>query len=462
MEDPTKLHNPLLHEEQVAAAAESGYKWHVGSVQGKGLACMVVTWSNGLTQVIAAYLVKSRNQKGNFLTRETQRYVGIYHFLDVLSQNSDRPSLLFFHYLALSSMPLSDDPSVIWKGSDIMSAYGHQMEREHSTQTLSSRGGSEMGSHYVVESGIYMTSFAATIFIGALVTFGILLLTLLIALTVMLQSCQSKSAGVVEIEKLSDDYNYCKIYVLHAELNGLEADDFPSICKDLAVRYIKEGQYARDLNFTMWVVEGYFNSITPVYDGLDVVLMDIDDVLPSNIHYTNLYRFDQYGCTDCVEEAMHLKHMLILRLYMKLQASGWPLILLSRNPEEMRNATLEHLISVCHYYLVRATSLSGQVLNLFGDAGFIMQGLHKGMIFPIVVEEDAKKWRLDNEMEMNSREYFSRRRAVMQKEGFRITGIISSQMDALTGPFSGKRVFKLPNPTCYRFEHHIEGTNIPL
>lgn len=135
-----------------------------------------------------------------------------------------------------------------------------------------------------------MTSFAATIFIGALVTFGILLLTLLIALTVMLQSCQSKSAGVVEIGKLSDDYNYCKIYVLHAELNGLEADDFPSICKDLAVRYIKEGQYARDLNFTMWVVEGYFNSITPVYDGLDVVLMDIDDILPTNIHYTNLYR----------------------------------------------------------------------------------------------------------------------------------------------------------------------------
>lgn len=56
-------------------------------------------------------------------------------------------------------------------------------------------------------------------------------------------------------------------------------------------------------------------------------------------------RFDRFGCSDCVEEAKHLKHLLILRLYMKLQASGWPLILLTRKPAREQNATVEHLIS---------------------------------------------------------------------------------------------------------------------
>lgn len=57
------------------------------------------------------------------------------------------------------------------------------------------------------------------------------------------------------------------------------------------------------------------------------------------------YRFDQFGCSGCVEEAKHLKHLLIFRLYMKLQASGWPLILLSRKSWRQQNATVGHLIS---------------------------------------------------------------------------------------------------------------------
>lgn len=145
-----------------------------------------------------------------------------------------------------------------------------------------------MGSRYVMESGFYMTSFAATIFIAGLVTVGVLLITLLIALTVMLQSCQSKSSGVVEIRKASDDYNDCKMFALYAELNGLEADEFPSICRAFAIQYIRVGQYARDLNATMQVVENYFSSIMPLKNGLDVVLIDIDDILSSNPHHTNL------------------------------------------------------------------------------------------------------------------------------------------------------------------------------
>lgn len=173
-----------------------------------------------------------------------------------------------------------------------MSAYAHQMEREYSTQSLSSsRGGSDMGSHYVVESGIYMTSFAATIFIGALTTIGVLLITLLIALVVMLQSCQIERSGAVDLSKSSDYYSYCKIFTLHAEINSLEVNEFPSVCKDFAIQYIKEGQYAKDFKFTMWLAEKYFSTVTPLGDGLDALLLDIDDFHSSNPLYNNLYRY---------------------------------------------------------------------------------------------------------------------------------------------------------------------------
>lgn len=309
-----------------------------------------------------------------------------------------------------------------------MSAYAHQMEREYSTRSLSSRetSGTEIGSQYIMESRFYMTSFAATIFIGGLVTVGILLITLLIALSVMLQSCQSKSSGVPEIQKASDDYNNCKIFTFYVELNGLEANEFPSVCWASAVQYIREGQYARDLNASMEVVEKYFSGIIPLNRSLDVVLIDIDDILPSNPHHTSplMHRFDQFGCSDCIEEAKHLKNLLILRLYAELQASGWPLILLSRNSGRQHNATAELLISAGYR----------------GWTSLIM--------------------RSDDEMNVDSFEYFSRRRAEMQREGYRITGVISSRMDALTGPYLGKRVFKLPNAISYSLLERQSGKSI--
>ncbi|XWS56669.1 hypothetical protein CRYUN_Cryun09bG0105600 [Craigia yunnanensis] len=309
-----------------------------------------------------------------------------------------------------------------------MSAYGHQMEREFSAQSLLSRGdtGTEMGSRYVVEPGFYMTSFPATIFIAALVTVGILLVTLLVILAVMLQSCEIRSKGVVEIEKASDSYHYCKVFAQHGELNSLEAAEVPSVCRSLAIQYIKGGEYARDLNFTMWMIESFFSSVSPSDDHLGVVLMDMDDILASDLRYSNrlTYQFNQYVCGKpiyCIEDAPYLKHLLTLELYWKLQSGGWPLILFSRKPEIQRNVTIEHLNSLGY------SCWSSLIL------------------------------RLDSEMEMDTWEYFSRRSAAMKKEGTQIISVISSQMDALTGSFLGRRVFKLPNPLYFNFVNLIES-----
>ncbi|KAI9157551.1 hypothetical protein LWI28_024276 [Acer negundo] len=308
-----------------------------------------------------------------------------------------------------------------------MSAYAHQMERAISAQSLSSRGGSELGSQYVIESVFYMKSFTATIFISGLVTVGVLLITLLISLVVMLQSCQSRNAGVVdEFQKLNDDYSYCKIFTLHAELNGLEADEFPAVCKGHAIQYIKDGQFARDINFTLELAENYFGTLTSRADGLDVVLIDIDDIFTSSPKCSDVLmdRIDQSWCTDCIQEAKHMRHTLTLRLFMKLRTSGWSVILFSRKHEGLRDVTTNLLISAGYR----------------GWSSLIM--------------------RLDDEMQMDSREYLSRRMTIMHEDGFRITGLISSRMDALTGQSLGKRFFKIPNPIYYKFEHHTESRNI--
>lgn len=127
-----------------------------------------------------------------------------------------------------------------------------------------------------------MSSFAATVFIAGLVTVGVSLMALLIALTVMLQNCHRHNAGVIEMQKPADDFDYCRILALHIELNHLDSDSFPLVCKELAVQLIEDGQYARELNVTLRVVENYFSSIKPGEGGRDVVLMDADDLFPSD------------------------------------------------------------------------------------------------------------------------------------------------------------------------------------
>ncbi|KAJ6311853.1 hypothetical protein OIU77_013579 [Salix suchowensis] len=89
--------------------------------------------------------------------------------------------------------------------------------------------------------------------------------------------------------------------LLHAELNNMGPDDFPSMCTNVAFQHIKGGEYERDLNASLLIIERYFDSLLPLGDGLDAVLMDIDDIFPSNIHYASLLmnRVHDNGCIDC-------------------------------------------------------------------------------------------------------------------------------------------------------------------
>ncbi|PKI39610.1 uncharacterized protein At2g39920 [Punica granatum] len=300
-----------------------------------------------------------------------------------------------------------------------MSAYAHQMEREFSARSLPSRGNSEVASSIgSTEFGFYMTSFAATVFIAALVTTGILLVTLLIALTVMLQSCESKNAGIIEIKRFSNNNrDVCRIFDLHAELNGLHEIEYPSTCHDLAVSYVRGGQYERDLSISIAIAEDYFSEIRPLGNGLDLILIDIDDILSSSSHQ----RSERDAFIHYIDKANRLRNHSVLKLYLKLQATRWSLGLLTRNLEQNKDIVTNQLVS----------------------AGF-------------------KNWsslimRFDNETQMDSREYFHRKREVLHDTGYRIKGTISSQLDALTGPGSGERVFKIPNPMHQSLFYPFDG-----
>ncbi|KAK7379340.1 hypothetical protein VNO80_04798 [Phaseolus coccineus] len=301
---------------------------------------------------------------------------------------------------------------------EAMSSYGHQIEQQYSAPSLSDD--SETRSHYELESVFFMKSFTATIFVASLVTLGVLLITLVISLVIMLQSCQSKSSGVIELLNINDYYSYCRLYSLHAELNNLEGYNLPTICRNLAVQYIKGGQYARDLDLTMSVIEDYFKNVTPLKGGLDVVLMDIDDIFPWNYSSNLFHRFHNDSTSNCIKEANNVKLMFVLRLYMYLQNGGWSIILLSRQPRTYQNVTINHLVS----------------------AGF------RSWSALIMRAEDSDPTK--------GYEYFCGQRNVVRKKGFRIKSIISSHMDAVTIPESGERNFLLPDPLCDKFEKPIE------
>ncbi|KAG1337769.1 Acid phosphatase (Class B) [Cocos nucifera] len=293
--------------------------------------------------------------------------------------------------------------STVQRGSECGSVSGLLSDRNFSVVIK------EMGSHYIVESGIYMSSFAAAIFVAALVIIGVLLLTLLIALTVMLESCQSSHSGVFEQVRTSDQDDYCNTFAFHAELNNLEADEFPTICKQHTLQYITKGRFLRELNLTVQVAENYFSTMTPSNDGLDVILMDVDDILEiahngsSALHWSN---------ED--ENMRHLAHTIVSRLLRKLQASGWSVSFFTRRSMRIKNATIASLTS----------------------AGY---GEWSSLIM-----------RSDDELLMENWEYISGRRMQLRDQGFRIASVISSRMDALQGPCLGKRNFKLASAIYYK------------
>ncbi|KAE8681185.1 Detected protein of unknown function [Hibiscus syriacus] len=127
-----------------------------------------------------------------------------------------------------------------------------------------------------------------------------------------------------------------------------EESEIPPVCLCLAFRYIERGEYERDLNSTISMIESFFKTISPSNTHLDVVLVEIDDILASDPIYS--YQFNlQYGSnkpSGSIEDAIDLKQQLTMELCRKLESRGWPLIILLRKSERQRNVTIQHLKTI--------------------------------------------------------------------------------------------------------------------
>lgn len=219
-----------------------------------------------------------------------------------------------------------------------MTSLADQIDAEDSSHSLLSRRQSEAGSRYVVESGVYMSSFAATVFVAALVTIGVLMATLLVALTVMFNSCQSRSLGPIEHSKTSE-YDYCNVFAFHAELNNLDSDEFPAVCKQYSLAYNNRAQFLRDLDLSVQLADNYFSTVEAKADHLDAILMDLDDIFLPVIDSRS--RSVQDWRKQVKHE--HPAGVLVLRLFSKLQSRGWSVILFTRNHSRYRNDMVESL-----------------------------------------------------------------------------------------------------------------------
>ncbi|XP_022891870.1 uncharacterized protein At2g39920-like [Olea europaea var. sylvestris] len=286
-----------------------------------------------------------------------------------------------------------------------MSAYGHQMEREYSAQSLSSTGDSEMGSRYTTETGIYMSSFAAMVFISGLVTVGVSMMALLISLAVMLQS----SLKIQACKLLSRrDFNFPFPWSYCRPMSNPPYQPYSSIV-------VNEGKTNHNL------VSGVKpkNSVIHLAGSKLQIHSSTTKIIKATVPFC--CRIDK----DAFHDSSRVKNVFAMKLYLKLQAGGWPLILISRKPEKLRDDAIEHLASV----------------GCSGWSSLIM--------------------RTDSETQMDSQKHFSRQRTALQNEGFRIIATISSQMDAVRGPCLEERIFKLPTPMfSYKMEDNVESTNL--
>ncbi|CAA6656756.1 unnamed protein product [Spirodela intermedia] len=304
-----------------------------------------------------------------------------------------------------------------------MASFADNMDYRDSDRSLSSGRASETGSRYVIESGLYMSSLAATVLISGLVIVGISLLTILVSLFVMLQSCQNKNSGVLHQRGVNCARDYREGLAFPEALGNWDAEESSARCEGYINGHIEERRDQRELNASLKRVEDFFSTATPG-SSVDVVLMDIDDLFPAATSGRSElpHRRDESG------DGQALARDLVRRLYARLQAGGWSLILFSRKTERQRSGTADDLVAA----------------GYGGWSSLIMRLFHRSMPLNAPKTNQIEFPRAEKAiLSMESWEYISRRRALLREQGFAIASVISGRMDALIGPCPGRRDFRL-------------------
>jgi len=133
----------------------------------------------------------------------------------------------------------------------------------------------------VDDLGVYLSSLAVTVLMAVMAILGIILFTLVVTLAVMLGKCQKAPLP-----------NACASFALNAEMNNLQGYLVPQECESFVATYVDSGQYLTDFAVAVESARTYLNTIEAGEDGMDLVVLDIDETALSNMHY---YSVNNYG-----------------------------------------------------------------------------------------------------------------------------------------------------------------------
>lgn len=211
----------------------------------------------------------------------------------------------------------------------------------------------------------------------------------------------------------------CLSWRLNVELNNLRNWwTVPQHCLTYVQEYMLSGQYERDLAMATDYIVSYTEQISPVGDGMDAWVMDVDDTALSNLEYymgRNFggMPFDPVSFNNWAIKGKSVALPAILGLYKHLKTSGYQIFFLTGRDESQRNITEENLV------LQGYTDYAGLILR----------------------ERKAKG--------KSSVVFKSEKREGLMKNGYRIWGNVGDQWSDIVGTAVGARTFKLPNPMYF-------------
>lgn len=106
----------------------------------------------------------------------------------------------------------------------------------------------------------------------------------------------SKATGVKPLcskPSLQDGGGFCLSWRLAVEANNVRAwRTVPTQCLRYIETYMTGGQYDQDVDFTVGEILSYVNGIALSGDGMDALILDVDDTCISNVFY---YKSKRYG-----------------------------------------------------------------------------------------------------------------------------------------------------------------------
>jgi len=280
---------------------------------------------------------------------------------------------------------------------------------------LGSRRSSAYGSRYgfrnayfeVDDLGVYLSSVAVTVLMAVMATIGIILFTLVVTLAVMLGKCQKAPLP-----------NPCASFALNTELNNLQGLLVPQDCKSFVATYVDSGQYLTDFAVAVEAARTYLNTIDAGDDGMDLVVLDIDETALSNVPYyvVNNYGVDAWDegkWNGWVKNASAPALEAMLSMYTDLRSQNWSFAFITGRPESQREETAQNLAS---------------------------SGYSHWATLVLRAPEEAP---------LTAVEYKSEHRRRLEKDGYRIRSSLGDQWSDLEGGTVGNRTFKLPNPMYY-------------